>query len=144
VRGHVASLHAGTWVEDQPRHGGRRFHDQGPTAVVELDGRNTLVLNSLRTPPFSLGQLTSLGIDPTAQAILVVKAAVAYKAAYGPIAGRIIEVDTPGVTAINPERFPFQNIRKPMFPLDGGRDFTAENAEKKTEREAEKGREGRK
>ena len=105
VRGVVRSLHDGAWVEDQPRHGGRRLNDQGPTAVIEIEGPNLLVLNSLRTPPFSLGQLTSLGIDPARQAILVVKAAVAHKAAYGPIAGRIIEVDTPGLTAIDPARF---------------------------------------
>jgi microcystin degradation protein MlrC len=118
VRGVVHSLHDGTWVEDQARHGGRRFNDQGPTAVVTIDGPNTVVLNSLRTPPFSLGQITSLGIDPAHQAILVVKAAVAYKAAYGPIAARVIEVDTPGLTAIDPARFTFRNIRRPMFPLD--------------------------
>ena len=50
--------------------------------------------------------------------ILVVKAAVAYKAAYGPIAGEVIEVDTPGLTAIDPARFTFRQIRRPMFPLD--------------------------
>ena len=77
------------------------------------------MLNTLRTPPFSLGQLTSLGIDAAAQAILVAKAAVAYKAAYGPIAGQIIEVDTPGPSAIDPRRFPYRNIRRPMFPLEG-------------------------
>ncbi|MHC5544115.1 MlrC C-terminal domain-containing protein, partial [Singulisphaera rosea] len=81
------------------------------------DGSNTLVLNTLRTPPFSLGQLTSLEIDPARQAILVVKAAIAYKAAYNPIAGRVIAVDTPGLTAIDPARFSYRHIRRPMFPL---------------------------
>jgi microcystin degradation protein MlrC len=118
VRGVVRSLHDGRWEEDQPRHGGRRFNDQGATAVVDLENANTLVLNSLRTPPFSLGQLTSLGIDPARQSILVVKAAIAYKAAYGPIAGRVIEVDTPGLTAVDPARFPYQHRRKPMYPFD--------------------------
>jgi microcystin degradation protein MlrC len=47
-----------------------------------------------------------------------VKAAVAYKAAYAPIAGEIIEVDTPGLTAINPARFEYKHRRRPMFPLD--------------------------
>ena len=75
-------------------------------------------MNSLRTPPFSLGQLTSLGLDPAAESILVAKAAVAYKAAYGPIAARVIEVDTPGLTAIDPRRFTYRRIRRPMFPLD--------------------------
>ena len=77
------------------------------------------MLNSLRTPPFSLGQLTSLGIDPARQAILVVKAAVAYKAAYGPIAGRVIEVDTPGLTAIDPPRFTYQ--ADPAADVSAGR-----------------------
>jgi microcystin degradation protein MlrC len=113
VRGVVRSLHAGTWVEDLPRHGGRRFNDQGATAVVELEGPILLVLNSLRTPPFSLGQLTSLGIEPALQAILVVKAAVAYKAAYGPIAGRVTEVDTPGLTSLDLSRFNYQRARLP-------------------------------
>jgi microcystin degradation protein MlrC len=43
---------------------------------------------------------------------------VAYKAAYAPVAASIIEVDTPGVTAVNPARFTYHNIPRPMFPLD--------------------------
>jgi len=114
VRGVVRSIHDGTWVEDQPRHGGRRYNDQGATAVIEIDGPILVVVNSLRTPPFSLGQLTSLGIEPARQAIIVVKAAVAYQAAYGPIAGRVIEVDTPGLTSIDPGRFRYQRALRAM------------------------------
>jgi microcystin degradation protein MlrC len=118
VAGRITGLHDGKWVETEARHGGRRHNDQGPTAVLALDRGNTLVLNSLQTPPFSLGQLTSLGIDPVAAKVIAVKAAVAYKAAYGPIAAEIIEVDTPGVTAVNPARFTYHHITRPMFPLD--------------------------
>jgi microcystin degradation protein MlrC len=117
VKGTVRSLHTGTWVEVEARHGGRRLNDQGHTAVIDLGDNNLLVLNTLRTPPFSLGQLTSLGIEPRLMKAIVVKAAVAYKAAYAPIAGTIIEVDTPGITAINPARFTYQKIRRPMYPL---------------------------
>jgi microcystin degradation protein MlrC len=118
VAGRITGLHDGKWVETEARHGGRRHNDQGPTAVLALDRGNTLVLNSLQTPPFSLGQLTSLGIDPVHAKVIAVKAAVAYKAAYGPIAAEIIEVDTPGVTAVNPARFTYHHITRPMFPLD--------------------------
>jgi microcystin degradation protein MlrC len=72
----------------------------------------------LRTPPFSLGQLTSLGIDPKRQHILVVKAAVAYRAAYAPITGTVIEADTPGLTALDPRRFQHLHRRRPMFPWE--------------------------
>lgn len=117
VRGLVRSLHDGKWVEGEARHGGRRQNDQGHTAVLDLGGNNLVVLNTLRTPPFSLGQLTSLGIDPKAARAIVVKAAVAYKAAYAPVGGTIIEVDTPGLTAINATRFEYKLIKRPMYPL---------------------------
>jgi microcystin degradation protein MlrC len=119
ISGKVRVLHDGTYLEPEVRHGGKRLNHMGLTALLELSGRNLLVLNSLRHPPFSLGQLTCLGIQPARQKILVVKAAIAYKAAYGPIAATIIEVDTPGLTAVNPERFQYRRIRRPMYPLDG-------------------------
>ncbi|MCI0377887.1 MAG: M81 family metallopeptidase [Gemmataceae bacterium] len=116
LRGTVRRVTDGSYIETSPRHGGRRLNHMGITALVELPGRNWLVLNSERHPPFSLGQLTSMGIQPEKQRILVVKAAIAYKAAYQPIAGTIIEVDTPGLTAVNPRRFEYRNIRR-LYPL---------------------------
>jgi microcystin degradation protein MlrC len=118
LTGRVRVLHDGVYTEFAVRHGGRRLNQMGLTALVETQGRNLLVLNSQRHPPFSLGQLTCLGIQPAHQRILVVKAAIAYKAAYAPLAGTIVEVDTPGLTAVNPERFAYRHIRRPMFPLD--------------------------
>jgi microcystin degradation protein MlrC len=118
VAGRVRVLHDGTYLEPDVRHGGKRINHMGLTALVEIEGRNLLLLNSQRHPPFSLGQLTCLGIQPRQQRLLVVKAAIAYKAAYAPIAGTIIEVDTPGLTAINPERFAYTHLRRPMYPLD--------------------------
>lgn len=79
---------------------------------------NYLVLTSQREPPFSLEQLRSLGIKPERQRILLVKAAIAFRAAYQPIAGRIIEVNTPGLTCIDPKRFNYQRVRRPLFGLD--------------------------
>ena len=52
--------------------------------------------------------------------ILVVKAAIAYRAAYLPIAGTIIEVDTPGITAVNPHRLEYRKVRRPLYPLNAG------------------------
>jgi microcystin degradation protein MlrC len=117
VTGRVRLLHDGTYIEPEVRHGGRRLNHMGDSALVELPGRNLLVLNAQRHPPFSLGQLTCLGIRPREQRILVVKAAIAYKAAYAPVAGTIIEVDTPGLTAVNPERFACRHRRRPLYPL---------------------------
>ena len=118
IRGHVRLIHDGHYEETEPRHGGGRYQDQGITAVVEIERKSLIVLTSKRQVPFSLHQLLSLGIDPRRVKHIVVKAAIAYRAAYEPIAGKIIEVDTPGLTAVNPLHFTYENVRRPIFPLD--------------------------
>jgi microcystin degradation protein MlrC len=117
IAGHVRSLHDGRFVEREARHGGARDWNQGRTAVVATRG-GMLVLNSRRTPPFSLEQLRSLDLMPESARILVVKAAIAFRAAYEPIAGTILEVDTPGVTAVAPSHFTYRHVRRPVWPLD--------------------------
>ncbi|MBK8021835.1 MAG: MlrC C-terminal domain-containing protein [Chloroflexi bacterium] len=122
ISGHVKCLHDGRYIETQPRHGGQRYHDQGLSAVIEIPGSAPdlscyLVLTTHREPPFSLQQLISLGVQPQQQRILVVKAAIAFRAAYEPIAGEIIEVDTAGLTAVNPARFAFRHVRAGVLPL---------------------------
>jgi microcystin degradation protein MlrC len=119
VSGVVRLLHDGTYVETEARHGGRRTNQMGPTAVVELPGNNLLVLTSRRHPPFSLGALTCLGVRPEARRVIVVKAAIAYKAAYLPVAGTVIEVGTPGLTTVDPHTLTYRHRRRPLWPLDG-------------------------
>src|SRR5262249_20598103 len=63
---------------------GGRF-DMGPSAVVRHE-RVTILLTSRRTPPFDLGQWRSQGITPEAMFVIGVKAAVAHRRAYDPIA----------------------------------------------------------
>ncbi len=118
VTGRVCRLHDGRYEEPQPRHGGETIRNQGLTALLECGTGSYLVLNSLRHPPFSLGQLTSLGIVLQGQRILVAKSAVAFRAAYEPVVKRIIEVDTPGLTAINPKCFTYRRVRRPQHGLD--------------------------
>jgi len=118
VTGRVRGLFDGHYEEPEPRHGGGRYLQQGLTAVVELADDNLLVLTTLRPSPNSLNQLRSVGLEPTRRRICVCKGAIAYKAAYEPIAGRIIEVDTPGYTAVNPARFEYHRRRQPMLPFE--------------------------
>ncbi|MXY99312.1 M81 family metallopeptidase [Candidatus Poribacteria bacterium] len=117
IQGKVRRIHDGHYEETEPRHGGQRHHNQGLTTVIAV-GDSLVVLTSRRQTPFSLHQLLSLGINPTEMRMIVVKAAVAFRAAYEPIAGQIIEVDTPGLTAVNPLHFEYHDVRRPLFPLD--------------------------
>ncbi|MCS7161306.1 MAG: M81 family metallopeptidase, partial [Gemmatales bacterium] len=116
VTGQVRRLHHGTYEELEARHGGLRVQRMGPTALLELPQRNWLVLTSLRHPPFSLGQLTCLGLEPRRLRIIVVKGAIAWKAAYLPIAGTVIGVDTPGVTPARVTRLHYRHV-PPLYPL---------------------------
>ncbi len=122
VRGRVKSIHDGQYFDGAVRHGGRCFYDQGLTAVVEVEGStpdlpNWLMLTTKRHPPFSIAQLTSCGIDPARARTLVVKGCIAPRAAYEPICSRLIAVDSPGLTAVNPARFTFKCIRRPMHGI---------------------------
>lgn len=123
VRGFVKALHAGKYVETEVRHGGGRYKDMGHTSVIQVEGStrdlpNLLLLTNSPTSPNSLHQLISNGVYPERQRILVAKGTMAPRAAYEPIAARIIEVNSGGATDVNPKRFTFKNIRRPLFGVD--------------------------
>jgi len=123
VRGVVRSLHDGRYMETEVRHGGGRYHSQGLTAVIEVEGstmdvKNLLVLNSSRTNPNSIHQIVSLGIYPERQKILVAKGTIAPRAAYEPVSAKIVAVDSPGATAVNPGRFTFRNVRGKLWGME--------------------------
>ncbi|MCP9485298.1 MAG: M81 family metallopeptidase [Gaiellaceae bacterium MAG52_C11] len=86
----------GSWMT------GQEF-SMGTTAVLDVNGA-TLVVTERAVPPFHAEQLLSVGIDPREAAVLVVKGAIAWRAAYGDIAGTVIEVDTPGICPLDPTR----------------------------------------
>jgi microcystin degradation protein MlrC len=124
----VASLHDGKFSEREPRHGGRTRFDMGPTAVVETDRGLTVMLSSFRTPPFSLNQLISCGIEPASFQVLVAKGVNAPIAAYRAVCKSFIRVNTPGVTTADMSLLPFHHRRRPLFPFEelrGESDTTA-------------------
>ena len=118
IRGRVRTISDGCFLETQARHGGWGASDQGITVVVETAEDHTVVLTSNRMPPLSLEQVLSLGIHPARKALIVAKGVIAPRAAYEPVAGETVLVDTPGVTANNPRLFRYSNRRRPLFPLE--------------------------
>ena len=89
----------------------------GRCAVLRCDGVR-LLLTERKTPPGDLAQLRSQGIAPEAQRVIVVKSAVAFRGAYGPIASLVLEVDTPGLCSADLSRFPYRKLSRPIYPLD--------------------------
>lgn len=91
--------------------------DMGPCAVVR-HANVTILLTSRKTPPFDLGQLRSQGLEPSAFALIGVKAAVAHERAYNPIARASYLVDTPGPCTSSLEKLPYRRLTRPIYPLD--------------------------
>jgi microcystin degradation protein MlrC len=118
ITGRVRVLSDGRFVETQVRHGGWGACDQGPTAVLEVEGGHTVMLTTRRMAPMSLEQVLSVGIKPEKKRVIVVKGVVAPRAAYAPIAAQIVLVDTPGVTSDNPANFSYRRRRRPLYPLE--------------------------
>ncbi|MCB1018867.1 MAG: M81 family metallopeptidase [Bryobacterales bacterium] len=126
VTGTVRTLSDGRFEETEVRHGGWKHNDQGVTAVLETAGRQTIVLTSRRMAPFSLQQILSLGVQPQTKDVIVVKGVIAPRAAYDPIAGWTILVDTGGVTADSPGLFRYARRRESLYPLELDAGYEAE------------------
>ncbi|MBP8131046.1 MAG: M81 family metallopeptidase [Candidatus Hydrogenedentes bacterium] len=121
VRVDLLSLTDGRFeLEDKQSHLASMFGswiDMGPCAVVRHRGVRIL-LTSRKTPPFDLGQLRSQGIAPEDCFAIGVKAAVAHRRAYDPVAKAMYWIDTPGPCSSNLGSFPYRRIHRPIFPLD--------------------------
>lgn len=87
----------------------------GRTAVLEVAG-NTVIVSERKAMPFDRQQLLSLGVDPVHHRALVVKSAVAWRAAYGEVAGEVIEVDTPGICTGHLSHLHYSEPRRRMLP----------------------------
>ncbi|MCS7055322.1 MAG: M81 family metallopeptidase [Thermoflexales bacterium] len=101
---------------------GGLHHDMGPTAVVRATspqgGSATILLNSIKTAPMDLAQWRSQGINPEDFFVINIKAAVAHRQAYDPIAKASYVVNTPGPCANDLRALPFRHVRRPVYPLD--------------------------
>ncbi|MDE2335011.1 MAG: M81 family metallopeptidase [Rhodospirillales bacterium] len=89
----------------------------GPCATVRHRGI-TILLTSRKTPPFDLGQWRSQGIAPERFGLIGVKAAVAHRRAYDPIAAASFTVATRGPCASDLRTLPYRRLSRPIFPLD--------------------------
>ena len=119
VTGIVRHISDGTYIRRGPQSPGEEER-MGPTVVLEVGGRHgiDLMLTSYRAHPSDLQHFRSVGIEPTAKRILVLKSAAHYRAAFGPIATEVFEVDAPGICHPYLDRFTWTRLRRPIWPLD--------------------------
>lgn len=89
----------------------------GPTARIDVGGLKLIVV-SIRQATNDRGYFHLGGVRPEFEPLLVVKSRGHFRADFEPIARAIIEVDAPGAANPNLERFDFQQVRRPIWPLD--------------------------
>ncbi|MBX3070892.1 MAG: M81 family metallopeptidase [Thermomicrobiales bacterium] len=116
LTGRVVTITDGQWVHEGPENAGVPA-DMGPAAVVRAGGVN-VILTSVKSMPGDLNQLRSVGIEPSSQRIIVVKASVRWRGGFEPIMARGILVDTSGLGSVDLSRFAYESVRRPIFPLD--------------------------
>ena len=118
IHGTVSLISDGKYEEPTPVHGGYRFFDSGPTAVLELANDVILILTTKIALPITLEQIRSLGIRPEDRRVIVAKGTISPQAAYRPIAGNVILVNTPGDTSSDLEHFAYKRRRRPLHPFE--------------------------
>ncbi len=120
----VVSLHDGRFHDPIPSHGGRTDYDMGEAAIVETERGMTILLFSLRIPPYSLQQLLSCGLDPQSFRVFVAKGVNAPLGAYRPVVSRFIRCNTPGPTCADMTQLTFHHRACPLFPFEEIGDLT--------------------
>src|SRR5262249_45025570 len=108
----------GKFREPNPRHGGFTDCDQGPTVVLEVGKQLTVMLTSMRMPPFSLGQLDCGKVRPKDFDVLVAKGVNAPIAAYREVCPSFLRVNTAGSTTADMNALSYLRRRRPMFPWE--------------------------
>ncbi len=93
------------------------WFDMGDCAIIRCD-ELTILVSTKATPPMDLGQWKHFGINPEDFTIIVIKAAVAHRAAYDPIARRQLWVETRGPCTSDLTRFDYRARRRPMLPFE--------------------------
>jgi microcystin degradation protein MlrC len=94
----------------------------GQAVVLEVrsDGEEPIdvIVCENRTQVLDPAVFRAVGIEPRERRILVVKSSVHYRAAFEPIAARVIDVDGPGLSSPDLSRFDYRRVRRPIWPLD--------------------------
>lgn len=89
----------------------------GQTAVLRVKGIDILIV-TIAHQMLDLQQFKTFGIDPVSLKVIALKSMQHFRAAFAPIAGRIIVCDSGALCTTRYERLPYLNVPRPIFPID--------------------------
>lgn len=124
VTGRVLAVSDGSFTVTVPMGRGTQM-DMGPTAVLEVDSVQVVVC-SRNVEPWDPGCFRSVGIEPTEKRYLILKSRIHYRAGFSDISIRDIPCNGVGVTSSDNSLFTFENVRRPIYPLDENTPATPE------------------
>lgn len=116
VTGEIMHLSNGDMICDGPILGGLH-HSYGTTAVLRVDGIDILVV-SANSQMLDQQQFKAFGILPAEKSVVALKSMQHFRAAFEPIAGRVIVCDSGALSTPRYERRNYHNVPRPIFPLD--------------------------
>ncbi|HSR12334.1 MAG TPA: M81 family metallopeptidase [Thermodesulfobacteriota bacterium] len=117
VKGVVERISDGAFTCEGPMSRGVKF-SLGPAAVLRCGGVRVVVCTH-NTQVYDLQVFKSQGIDPAAHSVVGVKSWHHFRAAFEPISRGVILADSGGLASMDLKRFTYQNVRRPVWPLDG-------------------------
>lgn len=116
LTGTLVSVSDGAYVGDGPMMGGLRG-SWGPSAVLRV-GDVEILVTTIRAQMNDLQQFRAFGIDPAAKRVVGLKSMQHFRAAFEPIAGKVIVCDSGALCTPDLSKLPYKRVRRPMFPLD--------------------------
>ena len=123
LRGTLLLTSDGRYFADGPMAGGLD-KTWGPTAVVRVDGIEILIV-SLPAQILDLQQFKAFGIDPAAKRVVGLKSMQHFRAAFEPIAGKVIVCDSGALCTPDYTTLPYHKLPRPLFPWDQSIDLHA-------------------
>lgn len=116
LTGTLVSVSDGGYVGDGPMMGGLQA-SWGPCAVLRV-GDIEILVTSIRAQMNDLQQFRAFGIDPAAKRVVALKSMQHFRAAFEPIAGKVIVCDSGALCTPDLSKLPYRRARRPIFPLD--------------------------
>jgi microcystin degradation protein MlrC len=117
LSGRLKLLSDGDYVGDGPMIGGLKLR-WGPTAVLSVADIDILVV-TIPSQMLDLQQFKAFGIEPEEKTVVALKSMQHFRAAFEPIAGKVIVCDSGALCTPDLARLPYRNVPRPIFPLDG-------------------------
>ncbi len=116
IAGRVVTLSDGVYVQRDAGTKGVTVRN-GLTAVIAI-GSIRLILRSYPSREWDTEMYRSVGLEPTAAALVFAKSPSHFRHSYAPIAKRILMADTPGPTRANMRMLTFKKATRPLYPQD--------------------------